>query len=355
MRPIFARDAEMKIGTMLSYASGFRQAADEIRELEKAGLDIVWVAEPYGFDAISQMGYLAAKTERVQIAAGVLPIYTRTPSLLAMSAAGVDALSEGRAVLGLGTSGPQVIEGFHGVPFDAPVARIGEIIGICRKVWRREIVVNDGPHYPLPLPEGRGTGLGKPLKILTRPVRDDIPIVIAALAPKSVEQTAALADGWLPVFYHPTKARDRWGKALEKGAARRDSTRGPLEVYVGGGVGIGEGLEPLRDQARPGIALYVGGMGARGKNFYNDIFAGYGYREEAARIQDLYLSGDKRGAAEAIPTSFIEETTLIGPKSFVAERLAQYRESGVTTLNVNLVGDTLRDRLATMDGLRALL
>lgn len=345
----------MKIGTMLSYASGFRQAADEIRELEKAGLDIVWVAEPYGFDAISQMGYLAAKTERVQIAAGVLPIYTRTPSLLAMSAAGVDAVSDGRAVLGLGTSGPQVIEGFHGVPFDAPVARIREIIEICRKVWRREVVTNDGPHYPLPLPAERGTGLGKPLKILTRPVRDDIPIVIAALAPKSVEQTAELADGWLPVFYHPTKARDRWGKALDKGAARRDSSRGPLEIYVGGMVGIGEGLEPLRDQGRPGMALYVGGMGARGKNFYNDIFASYGYREEAARIQDLYLSGDKQGAADAIPASFIEETTLVGPKAFVAERLAQYRESGVTTLNVSLIGNTLRDRLLTLETLRGML
>lgn len=345
----------MKIGTMLSYASGFRQAADEIRELEKAGLDTVWVAEPYGFDAISQMGYLAAKTERVEIASGVLPIYTRTPSLLAMSAAGVDALSDGRAVLGLGTSGPQVIEGFHGVPFDAPVTRIREIVEICRKVWRREVVTHDGPKYRLPLPPERGTGLGKPLKILTRPVRDDIPIVIAALAPKSVEQTAALADGWLPVFYHPRKARDCWGGALDAGRARRDPSRGPLDVYAGGLVGIGEGLEAHRDQARPGIALYVGGMGARGKNFYNDIFASYGYRDEAAHIQDLYLSGDKQGAAAAVPQSFLEETTLVGPRSFVKERLAEYRESGVTALNVSFVGRTLADRVQTLEALRALL
>ncbi len=345
----------MKIGTMLSYASGFRQAADEIQELEKAGLDTVWVAEPYGFDAISQMGYLAAKTERVEIAAGVLPIYTRTPSLLAMSAAGVDALSDGRAVLGLGTSGPQVIEGFHGVPFDAPVARIREIIEICRKVWRREVLIHEGPKYPLPLPAAQGTGLGKPLKILTRPVREDIPIVIAALAPKSVEQTAALADGWLPVFYHPTKARDCWGDALDKGAARRDPSRGALDVYAGGLVGIGEGLEAHRNQGRPGIALYVGGMGARGKNFYNDIFASYGYREEAARIQDLYLSGDKRAAAEAVPDSFLEETTLVGPEGFVRDRLAEYRESGVTALNVSLVGETVADRVRMLEKLKRLL
>lgn len=345
----------MKIGTMLSYSSGFRRAAEEIHELEKAGLDTVWVAEPYGFDAVSQMGYLAARTERVQIGSGVLPIYTRTPSLLAMSAAGVDALSDGRAILGLGTSGPQVIEGFHGVPFDAPVTRIREIIEICRKVWRREVVTNDGPNYPLPLPPERGSGLAKPLKILTRPVRDDIPIVIAALAPKSVEQTAALADGWLPVFYHPAKARDRWGAALDRGLARRDSARGPLDVYAGGVVGIGEGLEPYRDQGRPGIALYVGGMGARGKNFYNDIFASYGYREEAAHIQDLYLSGRKQEAAEAVPASFIEETTLIGPEGFVRDRLAQYRESGVTALNVSFVGDTLAERLKTLERLKSLL
>ncbi len=345
----------MKIGTILSYASGFRQAAEEIQELEKAGLDTVWVAEPYGFDAVSQMGYLAAKTERVEIASGVLPIYTRTPSLLAMSAAGVDALSEGRAILGLGTSGPQVIEGFHGVPFDAPLTRIREIIEICRKVWRREVVTHDGPKYPLPLPAERGTGLGKPLKILTRPVRDDIPIVIAALAQKSVEQTAALADGWLPVFYHPTKARDCWGAALDKGTARRDPSRGPLDVYAGGLVGIGDGLEDYRNRGRPGIALYVGGMGARGKNFYNDIFASYGYAEEAARIQDLYLSGQKQAAAEAVPSSFLDETSLVGPEGYVRDRLAEYRESGVTALNVSLVGETVADRVRTLERLKNLL
>ena len=344
----------MKIGTMLSYAAGMRSAVEEIQELEKAGLDSVWVPEPYGFDAVSQMGYLAAKTERVQIASGVLPIYTRTPSLLAMSAAGVDFLSDGRAVLGLGTSGPQVIEGFHGVPFDAPVPRIREVIEICRKVWRREIVTNDGKHYPLPLPEGQGSGLAKPLKILTHPVREDIPIVVAALAPRSVAQTAELADGWLPVFYHPDKAHVVWGDALARGRAKRDPSRGPLDIHAGGAVGIGEGLEPLRNAGRHGTALYVGGMGARGKNFYNDIFSRCGYPEEAALIQDLYLSGKKKEAAAAVPASYIEETTLIGPEGFVRERIAAYRESGVTSLNVSLVGDSTAERVQTMDKLRNL-
>lgn len=322
----------MKIGTILSYAGGFLQAAEEIRELEKAGLDTVWVPEPYGFDAISQMGYLAAKTERVEIASGVLPIYTRTPTLLAMSAAGVDALSGGRAILGLGTSGPQVIEGFHGVPFDAPVTRIREIIEICRKVWRREIVTHEGPKYPLPLPPGKGSGLAKPLKILTRPVRDDIPIVIAALAQKSVEQTAAIADGWLPVFYHPTKAHQCWGEALERGRARRDPTRGPLDIYAGGLVGIGEGLEGHRDAARPGIALYVGGMGARTKNFYNQLVARMGWEDAAREIQDLYLDGKKKAATAAVPDDLVDAITLVGPKERVAERVAAWKESAAAGL-----------------------
>lgn len=345
----------MKIATQLSYSGGFQAAAAEVSELERAGLDLVWVAEAYGFDAPSMMGYLAAKTERVRIASGILPIYTRTPSLLAMTAAGVDALSGGRAVLGLGTSGPQVIEGFHGVPFDAPLGRIREIITICRQAWRREPIVHEGRHYRLPLPPEKGTGLGKPLKMLTRPVRDDIPIVIAALAQRSVEQTAELADGWLPLFYHPKRARDCWGAALDAGRRRRAPERGELEVFAGGLVAIGEGLESLRNAARPGIALYVGGMGARGKNFYNDLFASYGYVEEAALIQDLYLSGRKKEAEAAIPASYLDETSLVGPEAFVRDRLAEYKASGVTTLNIALAGGELAARVGTLDRLRNLL
>jgi F420-dependent oxidoreductase-like protein len=348
------RGEGMKVGTMLGYTGGIEDAVANVQQLEKAGLDTVWVAEAYGFDAVSLMGYLAAKTERVRIASGILPIYTRTPTLLAMTAAGVDALSGGRAMLGLGASGPQVIEGFHGVPYDAPVTRMREIIEICRRIWKRERIVYDGRKYQLPLREG-GTGLGKPLKMITHPVRDEIPITVAALGKKSVEQTAEIADGWLPVFFHPTKARETWGDALAAGRARRSPDRGPLEVFVGGVVGIGEGLEPLREAGRAGIALYVGGMGAKKKNFYNDIFASLGYEKEAAEIQDLYLSGKKQEAAAAVPQKFIEETTLMGPEGFVKERLAQYREAGVTSLNVQLMGQTIEERVATLGRLQELI
>jgi F420-dependent oxidoreductase-like protein len=258
----------MRISTLLSYAGGFiKEAVAEVVELEKAGLDMVWVPEAYSFDAPSAMGYLAAATERVTIASGILPIYTRTPSLIAMTAAGIDYLSDGRCLLGLGASGPQVIEGFHGVPYDAPVARIREIIEICRMVWRRERVSYDGKHYQIPLPQNRGTGLGKPLKLINHPVRQEIPIAVASLGEASVALTAELADAWLPAFYMAEGAKAVWGNALARGTKKRDPKRAPLEVFAGGGVAIGEGLESLRNSARPQFALYVGGMGARSKNF----------------------------------------------------------------------------------------
>jgi F420-dependent oxidoreductase-like protein len=345
----------MKISTQLGYAGGFQETVAEVQELEQAGLDTVWVAEAYGFDGVSLMGYLAAVTERVEIASGILPLFTRTPTLLAMTAAGVDALSGGRCMLGLGASGPQVIEGFHGIPYDAPVARLREIIEICRRVWKRERLTYHGAKYQIPLPPDQGLGLGKPLKLITQPVRDDIPIAVASLTPKSVAMTAELADGWLPVFYHPTKARQRWGEALEKGRAKRDPARAPLQIFAGGGVGIGEGLEGLRDGGRPMVALYVGGMGARGKNFYNDVFSSYGYETEAKQIQDLYLSGKKAEAAAAIPRSFFEETSLIGPEGYVRDRLQEYKESGVNALNVQLVGRDRKERIATLDKLQNLI
>ena len=345
----------MKISMMMSYAGGFEESVAEIVALEREGLDTVWVPEAYGFDAPSLMGYVAAKTSSVRIASGILPIYTRTPTLLAMTAAGVDALSGGRAMLGLGASGPQVIEGFHGVPYDAPLTRTREIIEICRKVWKRERLEYQGRKYTMPLPEDQGLGLGKPLKMITHPVREEVPIAVAALGQKSVEMTAELADGWLPVFFHPTRWRERWGAAIDAGTARREASRAPLEIFVGGGVGIGEGLEKLRDRGRPMMALYVGGMGARKKNFYNDVFASYGYEKEAKLIQDLYLSGKKREAEAAIPSDFIEQTTLVGPEGFVKDRLVQYKEAGVTSLNVQLSGNTLDERLRTLGQLREIL
>jgi len=345
----------MRISTLLSYANGMKEAVNEVKELEKAGLDMVWVPEAYSFDAPSAMGYIAAQTERVTIASGILPIYTRTPSLLAMTAAGIDYLSDGRCMLGLGASGPQVIEGFHGVPYDAPTQRIREIIEICRMVWRREKVSYDGRKYQIPLPQNRGSGLGKPLKLINHPVREEIPIAVAALGDKSVELTAELADAWLPAFYMAEGAANVWGKALKTGAAKRDPARAPLEIFAGGGVAIGEGLEQLRNLGRPQMALYIGGMGARSKNFYNDTFSKYGYERDAKIIQDLYLAGKKDAAEAAIPQSYIDATSLVGPEGFVRDRLAALKESGVNALNVGFIGKTLKDRVAYCDKLRNLV
>lgn len=327
----------MKIATQLSYAGGFRESARQVSEMEKAGLDLVWVAEAYGFDAPSLMGYLAALTDRVEIGSGILPIYTRTPTLLAMTAAGVDALSGGRCTLGLGASGPQVIEGWHGVTYDAPIGRTREIIAICRQVWAREApLVHDGRHYHLPLPEGQGTGLGKALKIIAHPVRPRIPVWVASLGDKNVAMTAEVADGWLPMMFIPEKAGSVWGDALAAGTAKRDPSLEPLMIAGGGLLAIGEGDEvaSLRNLSRPMLALYIGGMGARGRNFYNDLACRYGYEKEAAEIQDLYLAGKKEEAAAAIPDEILRLTSLCGPASWVAERVAALEEAGITHLQV---------------------
>lgn len=328
----------MKIGTGIGYACGMKEAAARVADLERAGVDVVWVAEAYGVDAVSLMGYLAAVTERVQIGSSILPIYSRTPTLLAMTAAGVDLLSEGGCILGLGASGPQVIEGFHGVPYDAPLGRTREIIEICRKVWRREVVEYDGLHYRLPLPEEAGTGLGKPLKMITHPVRDRIPIFIASLGPKNVELTAEVADGWIPTLFMPERANEVWGESLAKGAANRAGDLGPLDVVAGGALAVGDGLEGLRDRARPNVALYVGGMGARDRNFYNQLFRRYGFEKEAQLLQELYLSGRKEEAAAAVPQEFLDATSLVGPESWVRERVEQYKAAGVTILNASPIG-----------------
>ncbi|MFV0318728.1 MAG: LLM class F420-dependent oxidoreductase [Microthrixaceae bacterium] len=333
----------MKLSMQIGYAGGFAESVQKVQALEKAGMDIVYVAEAYGYDSATLMGYLAAKTESIQIASGILPIYTRTPTLLAMTAAGLDDLTGGRAILGIGASGPQVIEGFHGVPYSAPIGRTREVIDICRKVWaREEPVEHDGRYYQLPLPPEQGTGLGKALKIITHPVRSRIPIHVASLGPKNVQMTAELADGWMPILFHPSRAADVWGADLEAGFAKRSADLGPLEVMAGGLLSIGKEADvaPIRRFSAGMVALYVGGMGAREKNFYNQLFTRYGYEAEAKEIQDLYLDGKKAEAAEAVPTSFLEETSLCGDEAYLAERIAQYREAGVTILNIEpIAGD----------------
>ena len=330
----------MKLSMMLNYAGDPRQAAAEARDLERAGLDIAWVAELYSFDAVSILGYLAAKTDRLLLGSAILPIYSRTPTLTAMTAAGIDAVSGGRFVLGLGTSGPQVIEGWHGVAFDQPIERTREIVEICRRVWKRERIETDGPVYHLPLPAEQGTGLGKPLKLINHPVRDEIPVFIASMGPRNVEMTAEIADGWLPMFFHPEKADSAWGDPLARGRQRRASSRPPLAVVAGGSLAIcdDDTAERVRDGARALTALYVGGMGAKGQNYYNNVFRMYGYEAEAERIQDLYLDGHHEDAMAAVPSDFLEATSLVGDEGRVRERVEAYRAAGVTHLQVAPAG-----------------
>src|SRR6201996_1350120 len=342
----------MRIGMALNYTGGFAETVNELADFERAGMDIVFVAELYSFDAVSQMGFIAARTERMQIASSILPIYSRTPALLAMTAAGLDYVSNGRFILGLGASGPQVIEGFHGVPYDAPIGRPREIIEICRQVWRREPLTYSGKHYQLPM--AGGTGLGKPLKLVNHPVRERVPISLAALGPKNVELAAELAEAWMPVFYLPERAGDVWGTALGDGLARRDPSLGALDVIATAPLAIGEDVTALRDRARPFLALYIGGMGARGRNFYNDLARRLGYEAEAKAIQDAYLDGRKAEAEALVPAELVERTSLIGPESYVAERIAAYREAGVTTLNVTPLAPTLEGRVRLIEQVRAL-
>jgi F420-dependent oxidoreductase-like protein len=257
-------------GTTASGATARRRFAEttaELADYEKAGVELITVPELYGFDAVSRLGYVAAKTSQANLSSGILQLYTRTPALLAMTAASLDDLSDGRFELGLGTSGPQVIEGFHGVPFDAPIGRTREVIEICRQVWRREPLTYSGRHYTVPLPPGQGTGLGKPLKLVDHPVRDRIPITIAAIGPQNVALAAELANGWQPPFYVPEKAAEVWGGPLREGGTRRDPALGPLDVQAGVALAIGDDVHHLHDLTRPGRALYIGGMGARGRKF----------------------------------------------------------------------------------------
>jgi F420-dependent oxidoreductase-like protein len=322
----------------LMYDGNPRATADQVVELEKAGLDMVWVAEAYGFDSPTLMGYLAAKTETLQIGAGILNVFSRTPGALLQTAAGLDNVSAGRAVLGLGASGPQVIEGFHGVPYDKPLGRTREVVEIIRMGLRRQSLVHNGI-FTLPLPADQGLGLGKPLKLLNRPERPVVPIWVAALGDRNVQLTAEVADGWLPFLFHPEKARQVWGGALDKGSAKRSEGLGPLEISAGGMVAIGEDVKGLLDLMRPMYALYVGGMGARGKNFYNDLACQYGYEKEAREIQDLYLDGNKRDAEAKVPLEWLEAGNLVGPASYVRERIAAFREAGVTSLQVSPASD----------------
>jgi F420-dependent oxidoreductase-like protein len=347
----------MKLAMTVNYAGDFHAAVAQVEDLERAGVDLVWVAEAYSFDSISLIGYLAAKTSTIQLGTGIINVFSRTASAVGQTAAGCDFVTGGRFVLGLGASGPQVIEGFHGVAYDKPMARIIDYINVCRMVLRREPVVYDGATVKVPLPPGQGTGLGKALKIINHPVRPDVPIFWASVKGNSVAATARVADGWLPIFFDPTKFGDVWGADLQRGLAERDPQLGPLQISAGGMLAIGDeyadaGADAVLDLARPTYALYIGGMGARGQNFYTELAARYGYEPEAKEIQDLYLDGHKDEAARLVPREMLASTNLVGSAGDVAERLAAYREAGVTHLQVMPLTP---DPLKTIDQLRELL
>lgn len=347
----------MKIaaGMGIGGKADFQAQVSRLVDMEKAGLDIVSASEAWSFDAFSRLGYIAAKTERVQLMTSIINVFSRSPVAIATSAASMDSVSGGRFILGLGSSGPQVIEGFYGVPYVKPLSRIVDTIGVCRVLWRREQVVYSGKSFTVPLPPGEGTGLGKALRVMDYPVRPDIPIWWAALTPRSVETAAEVADGWIPIHLIPDKVQEVWGEALAAGKARRGPDRLPFEAQVAVNVAIGDGLpiQELRDLYRPHLALYVGGMGARGANFYNDMAISFGFPDEAKIIQDLYLDGKKEEAASHVPAEWLEKGQLIGPRSYIKERLGVYRDAGITSLSINPVGG--QDPVKTIEQLRELM
>jgi F420-dependent oxidoreductase-like protein len=324
----------MRLGLNVGY-SGSRLSLPMslVLECERLGFDSVWTAEAYGSDAVVPAAWIAAKTTRIRVGTGILQIPARTPAMAAMTAMTLDQLSGGRFLLGIGPSGPQVVEGWHGVAYGNPIVRTREYIEILRKIWaREEPLTYEGRHYQIPYRGPGATGLGKPLKSILHGRR--IPIYVAAIGPKSVEQTAEIADGWLPVFFSPY--RPIYRQALEAGF--RKAGRDPREFDIAPSVMViqGDDVRACLDFVKPVLALYIGGMGARGKNFYNDLACRYGYEAAAKKIQDLYLDGKKADAIAAVPDELADEVSLVGPRERIRDRLAVWKESGATTLLCSL-------------------
>jgi len=335
---------DLKLGLQLGYwGSGPPSDAGElVREADLLGYDSVWTAESYGSDALTPLAWWGSGTTRVRLGTSLCQLSARAPTAMAMAALTMDHLSGGRFVLGLGVSGPQVVEGWYGQPFTAPLARTRAYVEVVRQVLARERpVTNDGPHYPLPYPGG--TGLGKPLRSIVHPLRADIPIILGAEGPKNVALAAEIADGWFPIFFSPNAVK-AFEPALAEGFGRPGArhTADDFEVIAFAPTLIDDDIERAADNYRPFIALYIGGMGAKSMNFHFDVFARMGYEAEARKIQELYLAGHKDEAAAAVPTALIEDTTLIGPKEKIRDDLEGWKESIATTLLVSGSPDTLQ-------------
>jgi F420-dependent oxidoreductase-like protein len=338
----------VRLGINLGYW-GAGMDADNLavaREAERLGYEVCWAAEAYGSDAPTVLTWVAAHTERIDVGAGILQIPARAPAMTAMTAATLDSLSGGRFRLGLGVSGPQVSEGWYGVGFDHPLARTREYVEIVRKALTRERLTHDGDHWTLPLPGGQG----KPIKLTVHPVRERIPLYIAAIGPKNLAQTGEIADGALLVFFAPEHAEETTLGPLREGRARAGLTLDGFDVVPTVPLAVGDDLAALADHFRPYTALYVGGMGSRRQNFYNRLARRMGYEREAVEIQDRYLARDRDGAAAAVPHRLIDATTLIGPVERIADRMRAYAEAGATTLSLAPAGFDLEQRIA---GLRA--
>ncbi len=336
----------MRLGLMLGYAGRRIELPVElVQEADRLGVYAVWTAEAYGSDAVTPLAWLGAQTENVRLGTAIMQMPGRTPANTAMTAMSLNQLSGGRFLLGLGLSGPQVVEGWHGVSYARPLTRTREYVAIVRQIFaREERLTYDGKIYQIPYRGDDATGLGKPLKS-TLEAAPDIPIYLAAIGPKNVQLTAEIADGWLPIFFSPQKYDEIYKPHVEAGFAKAGGgkTLADFDIAPSVSVVINDNLDICYNMLRPMLALYIGGMGAKNKNFYADLAARYGYAAEAAEIQDLYLAGNKGEAMMKVPAGLIDEIALVGPRERVRERLSLWRDSPVTTLNMMVYDvDTLR-------------
>lgn len=306
-----------------------------IATVEDLGYDSVWTAEAYGADALTPLAWIAAKTERIKVGSAVFQMPARTPAMTAMTASTMDIMSNGRFLLGLGVSGPQVVEGWHGQPYGKPLGVTREYVNILRKMFARDEPASfDGTYFQIPFTGAGATGLGKPLKLMHRPKNPNLPIYIAAIGPKNVQLTAEIADGWLPVFLSPERMSHMYGPLLEAGFGESGETDKAERFDIAPTLSalVTDDLDKGRLSMKPFLALYIGGMGAKGRNFYNDLACRYGYEKEAETIQDLYLAGKKMEATMAVPDALVDELALVGSRDRIADRLDVWRDAGVTTM-----------------------